>query len=61
LSLRFGDNQPRVRIRHDEQRYLIEEGEPLEQRIRGEQVRLAAGEPLVLAPPTITELSLAVS
>jgi alpha,alpha-trehalose phosphorylase len=48
FSLRFRDRQLRVRLSHDAERYLLEEGEPLEVSIRGERHRLAVGDPLHL-------------
>jgi alpha,alpha-trehalose phosphorylase len=50
FSLRFGDRQLRIRLSHDEERYLVEEGPPLEVTIRGETHRLARGQPLSLRP-----------
>jgi alpha,alpha-trehalose phosphorylase len=49
FSLRFGDRQLRIRLAHDEERYLVEDGDPLEIRIRGEAHVLRPGQPLVLA------------
>ena len=50
FSLRFQGRQLRVRLDHDVERYLLDEGEPLEVTIRGERHRLAPGEPLELKP-----------
>jgi alpha,alpha-trehalose phosphorylase len=41
FSLRFRDRQLRVHLAHDEERYLLEEGEPLELTIRGERQLLS--------------------
>jgi alpha,alpha-trehalose phosphorylase len=48
FALRFDDRQVRVRITHDAERYVLEEGEPLDVVIRGERRRLVAGEPVHL-------------
>lgn len=48
FSLRFRKRQIRVRLSQDEERYLIEEGEPLEVTIRGEQHLLRADVPVVI-------------
>jgi len=48
-SVRFSDRQLRVALRHDEERYLLDEGDPLELMVRGTRRRLEAGQPLVLA------------
>jgi alpha,alpha-trehalose phosphorylase len=49
FSLRFRTRQLRIRIRHDSERYLLEDGDPLEVTIRGSAHALTAGEPLELA------------
>ena len=53
FSLRFGGRQIRVRLTHDEESYLIGEGDPLEVIVRGEPHLLSPGARLVikLAPP----------
>lgn len=51
-SLRVRDRQLRIDLTHDEERYLLEEGEPLELTIRGERRRLEEGSALVVRPPT---------
>ena len=43
FSLRFGGRQIRVRLTHDEENYLIDEGTPLEITIRGEPHLLSPG------------------
>ena len=48
FSLRFRDRQLRIALTHEEERYLVEDGEPLAVTIRGEQHPLAEGEPFVL-------------
>ncbi len=40
FSLRVRDRQLRIRLEHERERYLLESGDPLELRIRGETVRL---------------------
>src|SRR2546430_7396683 len=45
FSLRFCKRQIRVQLTHEEERYLIEEGEPLEITIRGERYLLSPGTP----------------
>jgi alpha,alpha-trehalose phosphorylase len=51
FPLRFAGRELRVELRHDEERYAVERGEPLRVRIRGVEHLLACGRPLVLAPP----------
>jgi alpha,alpha-trehalose phosphorylase len=46
FSLRFRDRQIRVALGQDEERYALDEGEPVEITVRGRRHRLAAGEPL---------------
>ncbi|MGE5636745.1 MAG: sugar phosphate nucleotidyltransferase [Nocardioidaceae bacterium] len=48
FSLRFRNRQLRVHLAGREERYLLEEGEPLELDVRGTPHRLSAGRPLVL-------------
>jgi alpha,alpha-trehalose phosphorylase len=43
FSLRFRDRQIRVTLRHDRERYLVDEGDPLDVTIRGVAHRLAPG------------------
>jgi alpha,alpha-trehalose phosphorylase len=50
FSLRFRDRQLRIRLGHDEERYALEEGQPLTVRVRDDRHVLRAGEPLVLTP-----------
>jgi alpha,alpha-trehalose phosphorylase len=51
FSLRFGDRQLRVRLTHGEERYLLEDGEPLRIAVRGREHVLTEGRPLRLRPP----------
>jgi alpha,alpha-trehalose phosphorylase len=48
LSLRFRQRQIRVQLTHEEERYLIEEGAPLEITVRGEQHLLIPGSPITV-------------
>jgi alpha,alpha-trehalose phosphorylase len=48
FSLRFCDRQIRVRITHDEEIYVVEEGEPLEVTVRGERLMLATETPVTV-------------
>jgi alpha,alpha-trehalose phosphorylase len=48
FSLRFHDRQLRIRLDHTEERYLLEDGEPLRVTIRGRSQVLTAGEPVCL-------------
>ena len=50
FSLRFFRRQIRVQLTHDEERYAMAEGEPLEVVIRGEPQVLAPGPALVIKP-----------
>jgi len=50
FSLRFRDRQLRIRLSHDEERYTLEEGQPLDIRVRDDRHLLRSGEPLVLTP-----------
>ncbi len=51
FSLRFCDRQLRVRLTHDEERYLVEKGTPLNVTIRGESHLLSPGAPVVIKLP----------
>src|SRR6266540_3967930 len=48
FSLRFCQRQIRVRLTHEEERYLIEEGAPLMITVRGEQHLLNPGTPITV-------------
>jgi alpha,alpha-trehalose phosphorylase len=48
FSLRFRDRLLRVHLAHDEERYLIEDGAPLDLTVRGRRHGLTPGEPLTL-------------
>ena len=48
FSLRFHDRQLRVTVNHDEEQYLLVEGEPLELTIRGGSYTLTAGETVTM-------------
>ena len=48
FSLRFRGRQLRVKLTHDEERYLVEEGEPLNVLIRGEPNLLSPDSPVVI-------------
>jgi alpha,alpha-trehalose phosphorylase len=50
FSLPFRDRQLRIRLSHDEERYTLEEGQPLNIRVRDDRHVLVSGEPLVLTP-----------
>ena len=50
FSLRFCDRQIRVALTHDEERYLLDEGDPLQVILRREPHLLAPGAPLVINP-----------
>jgi alpha,alpha-trehalose phosphorylase len=58
FSLRIGDRQLRVRLTHDEERYEVEDGCPLEITVRGRQHVLEPAAPLVL--PAVTHNHLGV-
>jgi alpha,alpha-trehalose phosphorylase len=47
FPLRFRDRQLRIELRHDEERYLLESGAPLELRVRGRRVLLEPGRAVV--------------
>jgi len=51
FSVRFHDRQLRVHLSHDEEQYLLDEGEPLEVTIRGEPRLLSPGQKVALVPP----------
>jgi alpha,alpha-trehalose phosphorylase len=52
FSLQVQDRQVRIELGHDEERYRLEDGEPLELTIRGRRHRLEAGRDLLVhAPP----------
>ena len=51
FSLRFRGRQIRVQFTHDEERYLVEEGAPLEVTIRGEPYLLSPGTTAVIKLP----------
>jgi alpha,alpha-trehalose phosphorylase len=50
FSLRFRQRQLRIRLSHDEERYVLEEGQPLDVRVRDDRYVLVTGEPLLLTP-----------
>jgi alpha,alpha-trehalose phosphorylase len=50
FSLRIRDRQLRVHLEHGLERYLIDEGEPLELEVGGERHLLSVGSPLTLEP-----------
>ena len=54
FPIRFRDRQLRVRLTHDEERYLIETGDPLALNVRGVRRVLHAGDALTLPAPTAT-------
>jgi alpha,alpha-trehalose phosphorylase len=51
FSLRFCGRQIRVQLTHDEERYLVEKGTPLNITIRGESHVLSAGTPVTIKLP----------
>jgi alpha,alpha-trehalose phosphorylase len=51
FSVRFHDRQLRVHLSHDEEQYLLDEGQPLEVTIRGEPRLLSPGQKLAVVPP----------
>jgi alpha,alpha-trehalose phosphorylase len=51
FALRFCGRQLRVKLTHDEERYLVEEGEPLTVLVRGESHLLGPGTPVVIKLP----------
>ncbi|MCW2622807.1 MAG: glycoside hydrolase family 65 protein [Frankiales bacterium] len=48
FSLRVGDRQVRVHLTHDQERYEVEDGDPLDVTVRGDHHVLAPGAPLVV-------------
>jgi alpha,alpha-trehalose phosphorylase len=48
FSLRFCDRQIRVQLTHDEERYVVDEGAPIEVTVRGEPHLLSMGTPVVI-------------
>ena len=52
FSLRFRGRQLRIRLSHDEERYLVETGDALSVLIRGESHLLGPGTPVVIKRPT---------
>ncbi len=54
FPIRFRDRQLRVRLTHDEERYLVETGDPLALNVRGERHELHAGDALNLPAPAAT-------
>ena len=51
FSLRFRGRQLRIKLSHDEERYLVETGDPLNVLIRGESHLLGPGTPVVIKHP----------
>jgi alpha,alpha-trehalose phosphorylase len=51
FSLRFCDRQIRITLTHDEERFTVEEGEPLQVIVRGEPHLLAPGTPVAIKRP----------
>jgi alpha,alpha-trehalose phosphorylase len=51
FSLRFSDRQIRVQLTHDEERYLLDEGAPLEVTIRGKPHLLSPGTAVAIKRP----------
>jgi alpha,alpha-trehalose phosphorylase len=51
FSLRFCGRQLRVKLTHDEERYLVEEGEPLNVIVRGESHLLSPDTPVAIKLP----------
>jgi alpha,alpha-trehalose phosphorylase len=49
-SLRFRQRQLRVELTHEEERFVLDHGDPLELTIRDRPHRLEANVPLVLRP-----------
>jgi alpha,alpha-trehalose phosphorylase len=52
VPLRFQDRQLRITLTPGEERYVVEEGDPLVVTIRGDRHELRHGEPVVLSSPT---------
>jgi alpha,alpha-trehalose phosphorylase len=61
FPLNWRDRQLRIELRHDEERYLLEDGEPVELTIRGEPHLLERGRPLCLSPAARERASRAAS
>jgi alpha,alpha-trehalose phosphorylase len=57
FSLRFHDHQLRVHLSHDDERYTLDEGDPLEVVIRGTRHVVAVGTPIHTQPPSLVEAS----
>lgn len=55
IPLRFQNRQLQVTLTHQDETYLIKEGDPLDVTVRGERHTLAAGEPLVVVTPAAVE------
>jgi alpha,alpha-trehalose phosphorylase len=51
FPLRFCGRQLRVKLTHDEERYLVEKGDPLNVLIRGEPHLLTPGSPVAIKFP----------
>ena len=51
FSLRFRGRQLRIKLTHDEERYLVEEGEPLNVLVRGESHLLSPDSPVAIKLP----------
>ena len=51
FSLRFRGRQLRIKLTHDEERYLVEKGDPLNVLIRGESHLLSPGTPVAIKLP----------
>jgi alpha,alpha-trehalose phosphorylase len=51
FSIRYRDRQLRLALGHHEERYLLDEGDPIEITVRGEPHRLEPGAPLVVTVP----------
>ena len=54
IPIRFRDRQLRVTLTHDEERYLLEEGEPLSIEIRGQPHTVEVGSPVIVEPGLIS-------
>ena len=53
FSLRFRGRQLRIKLGHDEERYLVETGDPLSVLIRGESHLLGPGTPVAIKRPRV--------
>ena len=51
FPLRFRGRQLRIKLSHDEERYLVEKGDPLNVLVRGESHLLSPGTPIVIKLP----------